>query len=520
MDRSVEKPTFNSSELMLKGGYTADPTAFIRNSLELKVGFSTERSNESYLGISDSDFAANPQRRYAASQLDQMNWWRTQVQLTHRFEIGDWLEVVTTAYRHDFDRTWLRFDHFAVGPDPYRVLTYPAGTNASYLAILRGDADSVGDEQRLVLARNRRTFFSQGIQLNAVARAKTGPLAHELELGFRFHNDQIIRRHTGDSYDMVSAHLVAADVPVIPLAENLAMTRAFSAHLSDTISWGNLLLSPGIRLETPYMHFNDRLSGAVVDGQSVVPLVGGGAVYRFDSGLSLLGGVHQGFSPVAPGQAPEVMPERAVNSEVGMRYGRSWLRTELIGFWSEYDNITGECTGSTGCTSDAINQQFNGGHARVLGVEALASVRGRLPLGFSVHADLAYTFTHATFTTKFVSANPVWGSVDPGDFLPYIPMHQGQLRLRGAWRNYELGIGAMYYGEQRELAGLGTIPDELRIPDRVLMDLTASAEFGAARFYLTINNLTNQSALVSRRPFGARPQAPLMVQVGLKYAFR
>ncbi|MGV3619470.1 MAG: TonB-dependent receptor plug domain-containing protein, partial [Archangium sp.] len=69
---------FDKNELMLKGGYTADPTAFIRNSLELKVGFSTERSNESYLGISDADFASNPQRRYAASQLDQMNWWRTQ----------------------------------------------------------------------------------------------------------------------------------------------------------------------------------------------------------------------------------------------------------------------------------------------------------------------------------------------------------------------------------------------------------------------------------------------------------
>lgn len=510
---------FDKNELMLKAGYTADPTAFIRNSFELKGGFATERSNESYLGLSEGDFAATPQRRYAASQLDEMNWWRTQVQLTHRFELGDWLEIVTTAYRHDFDRTWLRFDHFAVGPDPYRVLAYPAGTNASYRAILAGEVDSVGDDQRLVLARNKRTFVSQGIQLNGEARALTGPLAHSIEFGFRFHHDQIDRLHTGEWFDMRSGYLVSAGVPNTLLADNGAFTRSFSAHVSDTITWGNLLVSPGVRLETPWMGFND-VAGNRVESQQIVPLVGGGAVYRFDFGLSLIAGVHQGFSPVAPGQAPEVLPERAVNSEVGLRFARNGFRAEVIGFWSEYENITGECTGSTGCTSDAINQQFNGGRARVLGVEALASARKRLPLDFAVHADLAYTFTHGTFTTTFRSDNPIWGAVTPGDFLPYVPMHQGQLRLRGSWRNYELGVGAMYYGDVREVAGRGDIADEQLVPGRVLMDLTASADFGPARAYLTINNLTNQSALVSRRPFGARPQAPLTVQVGLKYAFR
>jgi Fe(3+) dicitrate transport protein len=114
----------------------------------------------------------------------------------------------------------------------------------------------------------------------------------------------------------------------------------------------------------------------------------------------------------------------------------------------------------------------------------------------------------------------VWGNVLAGYALPYVPEHQGQLRVRAAKGPVELGFGAMYYGEMRELAGEGEIPEAVKIPGRVLLDATASVDVGQARFYATATNLTDQSALVARRPYGARPQAPLLFQVGFKYAFR
>ena len=107
-----------------------------------------------------------------------------------------------------------------------------------------------------------------------------------------------------------------------------------------------------------------------------------------------------------------------------------------------------------------------------------------------------------------------------GAELPYVPTHQGQLRLRAAKGPVELGVGAAYYGQTRELAGVGEPNAAVLVPGRVLLDATASVDFGAARFYATATNLTNQPALVARRPFGARPQAPLLFQVGFKYAFR
>lgn len=525
---------FDKNELMLKARYATE-----QHELQLKLGFANERSNESYLGLSDEDFAKTPQRRYAASANDLMTWWRTQAELTHTFTPSEKFEVTTTLYRHDFARVWNRLDHFldcsaAQRPAPcgppsanlprapalYNLLAFPIGTDAVYRDILAGQEDTTSIDQQLMVVSNGRTFVSQGIQSLARLTVSTGPLLHELELGARFHHDEIRRRHTESGFQMLRGTMVPNGEEAMLTADNVAFTRSFSANLSDTISWGHFLLAPGARLEVVDATLFDRMKGSSGHALNVVPLLGVGAVYSFDFGLSVLAGVNQGFSPPTPGQL-DAKPERALNSELGFRYGRRGIRLEAIGFWSEYENITGECTGSAGCVNDAMNQQFNGGAARLLGVEALGSVKGKLGCGISASAELAYTFTSAHFLTDFKSDNPSWGpKVDAGAELPYVPAHQGQLRLRAAKGPVELGVGAAYYGQTRELAGLGEPSAAVLIPGRVLLDATASVDFGAARFYVTATNLTNQSALVARRPFGARPQAPLLFQAGFKYSFR
>lgn len=505
---------FDKNELMLKARYATG-----QHELQLKLGFANERSNESYLGLSNDDFAKTPQRRYAASANDLMTWWRTQAELTHTLTLGK-VEVVTTAYRHDFARMWNRLDHFRQGPGLYELLAYPTvGTAAVYRGILAGEVDTSSRDEQLMVLGNGRSFVSQGVQSLARLTLLTGPLSQELELGVRFHHDEIRRRHTQSGFDLLRGTLVPNGEGEELIADNVAFTRGFSAHLSDTVTWGHFLLSPGARVEVFDATLFDRLSGFSGNALYVVPLLGVGAVYSFDFGLSVLAGVNQGFSPPTPGQL-DAKPERALNSELGFRYGRRGIRLEAIGFWSEYDNITGECTGSSGCVNDAMNQQFNGGAARLLGVEALGSVKGKLGWGISASAEVAYTFTSAHFLSDFQSDNPSWATVVAGAELPYVPSHQGQVRLRAAKGPLELGVGAAYYGPTRELAGVGEPSAAVLIPGRVLLDATASVDFGAARFYVTATNLTNQSALVARRPFGARPQAPLLFQAGFKYSFR
>ena len=69
---------FDKDDIQVTGRLMSEPTATTYHTLDLRAGYGEETSNETYTGITDEDFAAAPQRRYVATQLDQMNWkhWR------------------------------------------------------------------------------------------------------------------------------------------------------------------------------------------------------------------------------------------------------------------------------------------------------------------------------------------------------------------------------------------------------------------------------------------------------------
>src|SRR5690606_6424506 len=95
------------NEWMAKAFYLVDPTSAVSNELSLKVTYSDEASNETYLGLTDADFEEDPDRRYPASSLDRMDNHRTSVALTHELKsFENDLELRTTAYRNDFSRVW------------------------------------------------------------------------------------------------------------------------------------------------------------------------------------------------------------------------------------------------------------------------------------------------------------------------------------------------------------------------------------------------------------------------------
>ena len=47
------------------------PQSELPQTLMIKAGFADEDADETYLGLSDSDFSVNPPRRYPASQLER-----------------------------------------------------------------------------------------------------------------------------------------------------------------------------------------------------------------------------------------------------------------------------------------------------------------------------------------------------------------------------------------------------------------------------------------------------------------
>ena len=181
--------------------------------------------------------------------------------------------------------------------------------------------------------------------------------------------------------------------------------------------------------------------------------------------------MHRGFVNPAPGSTADA--EQSWNYEAGLRFEQGASAIEAIGFLVDYDNIVGTCTASTGgnCT---IGDQFDGGRARVHGLELVASHDLGKTLGtrLSIPLSAVYTWTEGEFRTSFQSSFSEWGNVTKGDELPYVPEHQLTLNagLEGqAWRMF---LTVNYVDDARAEAGSGSIPPGERIDSRTLVDLS------------------------------------------------
>jgi Fe(3+) dicitrate transport protein len=236
--------------------------------------------------------------------------------------------------------------------------------------------------------------------------------------------------------------------------------------------------------------------------------------------------------PAAPAIEADLRPELSVNYEAGGRWRSDHIAADLVGFFSDYSNLKGTCTFSTGCTAPQEGDQFDGGRVHVYGVEA--QVAADVPLGDGWHAPFAgsYTFTRSRFQHAFMSSFAAWGEVEEGDELPYLPVHQGALSaaLAGPWctgagypmcdLGWEVATQLRYHGPVRDVAGQGDIAVEERADALFTIDLSAHVELRRwAELYVTVDNLLNEQVVVSRRPYGARPNAPRLVVAGYKARF-
>jgi Fe(3+) dicitrate transport protein len=505
------------NDWMVKASYVVDPNAPRRNELSLKLGYADEVSNETYLGLTDADFALDPDRRYAASQLDQMKNHRSSAVLSHEYsDPAAHIKLKTTAYRHDYARAWRKVNQFRASPI-FDVLVNPADPrNASYLALLRGETDSSTPGESIMVGPNDRTFVSQGVQTVLEHQRATGPLTHRLEIGTRLHYDEIKRRHSQTGFRMIDGALEPDGSPEQVTTANTESTYALALHAIDALSWRGLTFTPGLRVELIRSQSTDRLSLEETERALVAVMPGAGLFYALTPTLGLLAGVYRGFSPPAPGSDHHISPEYSVNYEAGARFSRAATRLEAIGFYNDYQNLTDVCTLSSGCLTDDLDRQFDAGRARIYGVEAFAS--HTLEAGpVRLPASLAYTYTRATFGSTFSSQDPIYGEVQAGDHIPYVPRHQLNATLAAELERASAYVSLGYVSSMREVAGQEPLSDTLSTEQQTWLDVGASARvLGSLRVYANLRNVLDERFIVSRRPYGARPNAPRWLQVGLK----
>ncbi len=519
---------FTVRDYVAKVRYTSDPNADVYQSFELKLGYTENNSNETYLGLVDEDFDATPFRRYSASQKDRMETEHKQVQLTHYIEPSDNIDITTVGYYNEFSRDWFKLDDLDFGEGRFRpsaVFENPEEYE-EVLAVFRGEADSIDDA--LQLRHNNRSYESWGIQTIVGIGFNTGSAAHDLEIGLRWHEDFEDRLQNRENFRMENGHLVLTSVdPIGSQGNRVGKAEAFAAFIQDEIEIGKWTILPGVRFEkikTQRIDYStsdpDRSEGPTGMRQNSVDAVipGIGATFKATDELTLLAGVHKGFSP--PGTSSregQADVEKSWNYEAGLRYSADMLYIEVIGFYNDYTNILGDCTNASGCEGD-IGDQFNGGAATVKGIEASFSYTFVAANGLQVPINLTYTFTDTKFETSFEDG--FWGDVTEGDEMPYIARNQLHASIGLEADNWGAVLGMSYVDDMRTEVGQGPIPTMEMVKSHVVFDLSTYYMLNDdIRLYATAENLFDKKYPVARRPYGLRPGKPLTVVGGISFNF-
>ncbi|EAT11239.1 TonB-dependent receptor [Bermanella marisrubri] len=505
---------------------TYDVNGPLNQKLTLKLGYATEDSDETYVGLTRDDFEADPYRRYTASELDNMQWDHQTIHLKHSFEPTATSEVVTDVYRLTYSRDWFKLNSFGGGNTATieDVLKNPTqGSNGALYNILTGLEQSVSDTDQLLIGNNGRDYVSQGIQTRLNLFTNLFGLAHEWEFGLRVHQDEIERNHTQRAYDMTATGLQVDESSQLETSKlNTGKATAIALYAQDSITIGQSTVTLGLRSETIDTSLEDHLTNTKNEATEQVLLPGAGIFTRINDDFGVLAGVYKGYVATSPGQDGDIDPEESINYEFGFRtLGDQQI--EAIGFINDYSNLKGTCSFNNGCTTSNLDNEFNGGEVLVYGLEASWKEQWQVA-ALSVPVSAVYTFTQTEFQNSFVDSagifTDVGANVVEGDELPYVPEHRLNLQAGIDAGKWGVNLSLLYQSDMRAAAGQNEIEEADLIDAYTVVDLATYYRLAADwQIYGNIDNLLDKDYVVAAQPMGYRPGKPQAIHVGAKFSF-
>ncbi|APZ47029.1 TonB-dependent receptor [Polaribacter reichenbachii] len=519
---------FNKNDVVAKIKANLFTNAIVKQSLEFKFQYSDEVSNETYLGLTETDFNNNPFARYASSNEDKMTTDHTQYALTYKIDFSKNLRVTTTAYQNNFARNWYKLNDVTFNGDKQSISNVINNPNilTDHFAIINGSINSESDA--LGIKANNREYTSQGIQTKLDYHWYKGDTFHDLEIGLRYHYDEEDRFQWVDKYSISNTGSLALTTAGVAGtdANRISSAIAFASYVTYKIKFKNWTFTPGIRYENISLEREDFGSDDVNrtgvnlserENNVAIFIPGIGTNYKFNNDFSIFGGIHKGFSP--PGNQDGQEPEESINYELGTRFTIAGINGELVGFFNDYSNLLGSDLAASGGTGSL--DQFNAGEVNVNGFELLLNYNfAKKDAKIALPISFGYTYTNTEFKSNFGSSNDLWGSVTVGDEIPYIPKNQFNIGFSVEHSDFEINLNARYSGAFRTLAGSGDIPDNEKVDSNFIVDASAKY-FLTNSLSITANiiNILDETYAVSKVPAGLRPGHPFGIYGGLEFKF-
>ena len=232
--------------------------------------------------------------------------------------------------------------------------------------------------------------------------------------------------------------------------------------------------------------------------------------------MQVLGGFHQGFSPLGGGARKNEDPETSDNWEFGGRYFGDGFFAEMIGFYSDFSNKAENCSVGAPCSNGATSGSFVTGEAEIAGVELQLQTDTRAG-NFNIPVNVTYTYTQAE-----ISKDNAVSGLQKGDQLKDVPENQLSLRTGlehpSGWDNY---LVATYLDELCSSAGCNDTATSLDETESLFtVDYISRYQLTrSAHVFFKVDNLFDQQRIVSRLPDGARPNLPRTASLGVSVDF-
>jgi Fe(3+) dicitrate transport protein len=525
IQHSDRESGIDKQDFVAKLRFNSPLGADVYHQLDLKVDYSEELSNETYLGLTDEDFANDPNQRYFSSERDNMDNQRTGFMARHLVELNPDLTLTTTAYYNTFKRNWYKAAN--LGGEKIANLVADANSgDADAIAQLRGEKAAA-----LTLKNNNREYFSRGIEFKTDWSTSLAGKAHDMTFGLRYHEDEVDRFQPVDNF---TQSISSGGRPTLeyvsteqPTGSNnrIEEAEAWSAFVADRVAVTDRLEITGLLryedFDTKATRYADvdrtteqTSKGASNSTKELLP--GIGATYDLGDGVTLLGGVHRGLNPAGAGDT-DVDPEISVNYELGARLRRGAFYGEAIGFYSDYSNTVQNCSIANPCgskTSGSVSK----GESRIAGLETLVGYEMPLAEGLTLPISATWTYTDAEITEDSDD-----GSVLNGDNLAYLPEHV--FNVRAGVKNGNLWdvylnvayVEDMCIDNECKRGGDNTFR---KTEQYTVADLSGSYRVAeGARVFARVDNVFDDQKIVARSPAGARPNLPRTAFVGMSVDF-
>ncbi len=517
--RDGDDTGFDKTDGMVK--FSWEPDTAIYQRLEFKYGRSDLDANETYLGLNEADFKADPTRRYSASRFDNMDSEQEQASLRYTISPNDDLDIITTLYQNDFKRNWYKLNK--VNGDKLPAVLVTPGLSQD---CMKGTAAC-----DLKVKANNREYEAKGIESIVYSRFAAGDVQHEVMVGVRLHQDQVRRFQWEDTYAQAANGTITGITPGTPggAGNRFQKTEALALSIQDTIEMGDWTIIPGVRYEYLDQTFKDYQKGK--SGKESFDMIAGGLgiAYRFNESWSGFGGLHTGFSPPSPkGTNSGLDPETSTAFEAGARYTNAAqaFAAEATFFYTAFEDlIVVDNIGGAG-TGDDENFGEVDSYGLELALQYDAGIANNWGLSNPSFLSITYTSAEQQNSARSTDAESIFSYGEKGNKVPYIPELTISLGTGIESKKWGAFISGNYVSEtytsannvSSEINGSGN-PDARfgKTDSYFVADLSAFYRINKrVKLFGGVQNLLDKEYVVSRQPDGARGGLPQFLYAGIE----